>query len=370
MVNRSIGLSIRMGTNMDRQWIKPGWHAPIYFGTMLFCIVAGLAILYGSSIFGLHWVGRGLLAFGEMMAFVGFMEFAVLRVLGIFRLGALVRVTYYEALLQPFTLIVLVIALVCIIAGSFMPFFTLSEDSKMYRDVATQFVLLFPLIIMVFAAGKVVDEEIENRTMLTLLSKPIARWQVIVGKYLGVACLVLVVVVILGIASGTFAYVRYFDDQRIDLQVAKGAERDSLLWENSKAVIGMVPLMTVEFFQIATLAAISVAISTRWGLALNMTVVALLYVGANLTRHVDMLGLPEPLQWIVTHLAYLLPFLTNFDLSPLLIYGTFTFRDDIAKVPTLGEIWQYVAMAGVYAALYIGAILSIAVAMFRTRELT
>jgi ABC-type transport system involved in multi-copper enzyme maturation permease subunit len=359
-----------MGANMDRQWIKPGWHAPIYFATMAFFIAAGLGILYGTDIFGFHWVGRGFLAVGQMMAFVGFMEYAVLRVFGLFRLGALVRVTYYEALLQPFTLIVMTIGLICVIAASFMPFFTLSEDTKMYRDVATQFVLLFPLVIMVFAAGKVVDEEIENRTMLTLLSKPIARWQVVVGKYLGVACLALVVVVILGIASGTFAYVRYFDDQRIDLQVAKGAERASLLWENKKAVIGMIPLMMVEFFQIATLAAISVAISTRWGLALNMTVVALLYVGANLTRHVDLLGLPGPLQWIVTHVAYLLPFLTNFDLSPLLIYGTFTYRDDIPNVPTMMQIWGYVAMAGLYAVLYISAILSIAVAMFRTRELT
>jgi hypothetical protein len=53
-----------------------------------------------------------------------------------------------------------------------------------------------------------------------------------------------------------------------------------------------------------------------------------------------------------------------------LIYGTFTYRDDIPNVPTMMQIWGYVAMAGLYAVLYISAILSIAVAMFRTRELT
>ncbi len=289
-------------------------------------------------------------------------------------------------MLQPFTIIVLVVGWACILAGSYMPFFTLSEDTKMYRDVATQFVLLFPLVIMVFAAGKVIDEEIENRTMLTLMSKPIARWQVIVGKYLGVVCLVMVAVVVLGIGAVTFANVRFYDDNRIDLMVAspnqvESAEYHRLIWENRKAIVSIVPLMTLELLQIATLAAISVAISTRFGLALNMTVVALLYVGANLTRNVHDLGLETHLQWVLDHAAHLLPFLANFDLSPVLIYGNIGYSQSVLNmtVPAqiwhcltveLWPIWQYVAMAGVYAVLYIGAALSIAVALFRTRELT
>ena len=55
----------------------------------------------------------------------------------------------------------------------------------------------------------------------------------------------------------------------------------------------------------------------------------------------------------------------------MLIYGKFIFYDDVPNVTqTFGQIWEYVAMAGVYALLYIGVALRIAVAMFRTRELT
>jgi len=345
----------------------------IYLACLVLLWGLGAAFLYASTWFVGQWAGYALLALGGMALVGGLVEYVVLPVLGIFRLGAIVRVTYYEALLQPFTLIVLTIGLLCIVAGAFLSFFTINEETKMYRDVATQFVLLFPLVIMVFAAGKVVDEEIENRTMLTLMSKPIARWQVIVGKYLGVVCLVAVAVIVLGLAAGTCAYLRYFDDQRIDLALAgKGPGRAALLWENQKAVLAMVPLMTLEFLQIATLAAISVAVSTRWGVALNMTVVSLIYVGANLTRYVHDLHMGSSTQWLLDQAANLLPYLANFDLSPVLIYGNFLCgKEDLANVTvTLAQIWQYVAWAGLYAVLYVGAALAIAVALFRTRELT
>jgi ABC-type transport system involved in multi-copper enzyme maturation permease subunit len=56
---------------------------------------------------------------------------------------------------------------------------------------------------MIFASTKVVDEEIENRTMLTLMSKPVSRWQVILGKYLGVLLLIFVTVAAL---TNVFSY--------------------------------------------------------------------------------------------------------------------------------------------------------------------
>ena len=99
----------------------------------------------------------------------------------------------------------LVVGLIFIVIGAFLPFFTLGEDSKMYRDVAMQFVLLFPLVIMLFSAGRSWTRKLKTAPC-SRLSKPIFRWQVVVGKYLGVICLVLVAVVVLGLFSANFAY--------------------------------------------------------------------------------------------------------------------------------------------------------------------
>jgi ABC-type transport system involved in multi-copper enzyme maturation permease subunit len=307
---------------------------------------------------------------------VGFMEYGVLRLLAVFRLGALVRVTYYEALLQPFTLIVILLTLTAIIICTFVPYYTFDEDNKMYRDIATQFCILAGLAVMVFASAKVVDEEIENRTMLTLMSKPIARWQVVLGKYLGILCIVFTVLVVLGATTSTASYLHWLDDKRIDYNVSRGGEIADLTSQLYKALLALIPLFLLQFLQIATLAAIAVAISTRYPLALNVTVIAIVYITANLTAFIPGLGLAQPWRGLATYGSYLLPYLSNFDISQRLIYGYYTIGhqesiDYFRKgVPSLGEIWEYTALAGVYAVFYIGAALSVAMALFRTRELT
>ena len=337
-----------------------------------------LALAMGTFALGpqyayLRIVGVYLFALTGIEALFGFIEFGILRLIGLFRLGALTRITYYEALLQPFTIIVMVMGLAAITIFAFVPYYTMGEDFKMYRDVAISLAFLFTLPVMVFASTKVIDEEIENRTMLTLMSKPIARWQVVVGKYFGVMVLCLGIIAALGIVAGTCAYLRYFDDMRIDYFVARSAlEQQALNLVNLKAVLAIIPSIFLEFLQLAMLAAVSVAISTRWGLALNVTATVVLYIGANLARYAVAMELPAPLSWVVWLVAHLLPGLSQLDLSQRLVYGNFNYGDQfIARnTPTYGYIWEYVGIATAYAAFYIAGVLSFGVALFRTRELT
>jgi len=311
-----------------------------------------------------------LIATSAVVVLVGAVEYVLLPVIGLTRLGALVRVTYYEALLQPFTLIVMALGVATILIFALMPFFTQSEDTKMYRDVAANFVLLFPLAVMVFATAKVIDEEIENRTMLTLMSKPIAHWQVIAGKYLGLLVLLGVCVAILGIFTAACAYLRFFDDMRIDLMVVDFPEKTALYWRNTKATLALLPICSLHFLQLATLTAVSVAISTRFGLAINMTATVSLYLVCNLTRFVHGFEFAQPWQWLAEQGAYLLPFLSHFDLDQRLIYGTYTLGDEyLPNTPSFGQIWGYVAAAAVYAVAYSLGAIGLASALFRKREL-
>ena len=319
-----------------------------------------------------YTIGIYVLALAACAGVVGFVEYVLLRLLSLSTLGAIARVTYYEALLQPFTLIILAVGLVLITMGTFFPFFTLQEDSKMFRDVAASFAFLFSLPILIFSASKVVDEEIENRTMLILMSKPVARWQVVIGKYLGVLLLMFVSVSVLGILAGDCAFLRYFDDMRLDYITAGNWDNwRALDWANMKAVLALAPAIVLTFMQLATLAALSVAISTRHGLALNITIIVVVYIVANLARYTSSLNLGEPWTGIVTYLSYLLPSLSNLDLNQRLIYGNFNIGQEyLAHTPSYGQIWSYVGLAGAYSMLYIGAALCFGVALFRTRELS
>jgi ABC-type transport system involved in multi-copper enzyme maturation permease subunit len=315
--------------------------------------------------------GAGLLTLGCVLALFAFIELVVLRLIGLFRLGALTRITYYEAIFQPLTIILFICGALAIIFLAFMPFFTINEDSKMYRDVAVSLVFLFTLPVMIYASTKVIDEEIENRTMLILMSKPIARWQVVIGKYLGVALVSLVMIAGLGLFVATCAYIRYFDDMRIDYVVATPAQVVALNLANVKAGLALVPALLLQFLQVATLAAVSVAVSTRWGLAVNITTVVLLYIAANLARYAGAYDLPPPFHSIAMIAAHLLPDLGALDLNQRLIFGQFNYgdRDYVAGLPSYSQIWSYTSVSILYAFLYITAVLSFGIAAFRTREL-
>ena len=179
-----------------------GFRRPLGWQLSTYLIATSLTAAVGWGVYSFGFqnqygriIGMYLLAIAGAGLFFGLIEFGVLRIIGMFQLGAITRITYYEALLQPFTLIVLVLGIAGISIFAALPYFTMSEDFKMYRDVAISLAFLFTLPVMVFASTKVIDEEIENRTMLTLMSKPIARWQVVVGKYFGVMVLCLGVIV-------------------------------------------------------------------------------------------------------------------------------------------------------------------------------
>jgi ABC-type transport system involved in multi-copper enzyme maturation permease subunit len=350
-----------------------GWEIPSYL-TGLGALLALGTILFGREFNTYPYlIGLFLLGLAASVAVFGVVEFAVLRLVGLFRLGAITRVTYYEALLQPFTLILIAVGITSIVLAAFMPYFTINEDHKMFRDVAVSLAFLFTLPIMIFASTKVIDEEIENRTMLTLMSKPIARWQVVVGKYFGVLLLCFVAIAALGITAGVCSYLRYFDDMRIDYMMAGSPqEKAALDFANLHALRALIPAILLQFMQIATLAAISVAVSTRFGLALNITVVVILYIGANLARYATAADLPAPVHGLVTVIAGLLPGLSFLDLNQRLVYGDYNYGAErvIPGLPSYTQIWDYVAFAAMYAVLYISAALSFGVALFRTRELT
>src|SRR5258708_519144 len=103
-----------------------------------------------------------------------------------YRTFVILRHTFFESVVQPIYGLLLAIGVAILIIFGLLPFFTMGEDTVMYKSVALDIVLLLVLIATLFATSKSIFEEIEDRTMLTLMSKPVHRWEVLVGKYLGI----------------------------------------------------------------------------------------------------------------------------------------------------------------------------------------
>lgn len=100
---------------------------------------------------------------------------------------AIIRNTFFESIRQPIMLVVLVVATIALIFSNLLAGFTMEDDQRMMIDLGLSTVLLCGTLLAAFIATNVLNREIENRTVLTVISKPVSRPVFVLGKYLGVA---------------------------------------------------------------------------------------------------------------------------------------------------------------------------------------
>lgn len=95
--------------------------------------------------------------------------------------------TFTESIRQPiFVILVLLGALLMVLAPQ-LAAYTMEDDNKMLIDMGMSTVFFMCLLLAAFTATGVFSNEIENKTVLTVVSKPVSRPLFVVGKYLGVA---------------------------------------------------------------------------------------------------------------------------------------------------------------------------------------
>jgi len=103
-----------------------------------------------------------------------------------FKLFTIAKNTFIETLRQPVYLIILVAALLLFFLSPSIAMYTMSDDNKLLREIGLSTLFLTSLFISIFAASGAVAEEIDNKTIVTVLSKPVQRPIFIVAKFFGV----------------------------------------------------------------------------------------------------------------------------------------------------------------------------------------
>lgn len=93
--------------------------------------------------------------------------------------------TFVETIRQPIYGILLLVTTLLSILNVSLSGFTLENDDKLLLDVGLSTLLLSGLFLAAFSATGVISREIENKTVLTVISKPISRPVFILGKFGG-----------------------------------------------------------------------------------------------------------------------------------------------------------------------------------------
>ncbi len=107
-----------------------------------------------------------------------------------YKLFSLTKNTFVETLRQPIYAVLIVAALFLFFLSPSVTMYSMSDDNKLLREIGLSTLFLASLFIGIFSASGAVAKEIEDKTILTVLSKPVQRPIFIIAKFLGVAAAV------------------------------------------------------------------------------------------------------------------------------------------------------------------------------------
>jgi len=154
------------------------------------------------------------------------------------QLLSITRNTFIESIRQPVFVVLLLAGILILVLSPALAAYTLDNDNKMLVDMCLSMIFVLCLLIAAFTATGVLSSEIENKTVLTVVSKPVARPVFVVGKYLGVAGAIAVAFFILSL-------VFLFTRRHGVMQTASDHFDGPILLFGSLALLGALGVATV-----------------------------------------------------------------------------------------------------------------------------
>ena len=301
------------------------------------------------------------------------------------RTGVLAAATGKEAVRQPVFYLAIGIGLVILTLNTFLPFFSLGDDVKMLKDTGLSTILIAGLLVSIWTASGSIHDEIEGKTAMTLLSKPVNRRQFILGKYLGIlrgagiltavlaATLVLLVFYKVGYdakeaGGGKLPYFEWYEATRIPwlawVDGVTGEPSDVLLPQLQRLIeaLSVIPSVLLVYLQICVLTAVSVAVATRLPIVVNLSICLSVYIIGYLSGVLvqwepkEEGAVAEGVKFVAGLIATVLPNLTAYSSETAVARG--------AIVPP-----EYLAWVTLYTLVFSAAAILVAFLLFEDRDL-
>ncbi len=209
-------------------------------------------------------------------------------------------------------------------------------EAKMVVDVGIAAIGVLGLVVTVFVGTGLINKEIDKRTVLVLLSKPVSRSEFIIGKHIGLSAVLAVLIALMtGIYLGVLSFYK--------IPYPLGSILVAVLY---------------MFLELSLLTAVGILFGVFTSSLLATLLTFAVYVMGHLSR--DLLQLGEisknPAIKNVTQGIYLvIPDLARFDLKNEAVYGLLP---DTEKL----------LVSAVYGLLYMALLLALANLIFWRRE--
>jgi ABC-type transport system involved in multi-copper enzyme maturation permease subunit len=262
---------------------------------------------------------------------------------------ARVAVSVFRESIRDRVLYTLVVFAVLLIAASYLiGQLTAGQDIKIIKDLGLAAIGIFGLLMAVFIGVGLVWKEVEQRSIYSLLAKPIRRHEFVLGKYCGLA-----LTLIVNVTTMTAAYYLVLACMAAtfppDVRAAWPAPAAD------PALLRAIGLVTLALLLVTAVAVLFSTFSTPF-LSVMFTL-AIWVIGtfnADL-RNLEAVTDSRAAAHAGRALYYLLPNFSAFDVKLQVVHGL--------PVP-----WAYVGAMAAYGLLYVALLLVAAIAVFSRRD--
>ncbi|MGQ0736280.1 MAG: ABC transporter permease [Acidobacteriota bacterium] len=225
---------------------------------------------------------------------------------------------------------------------------TAGQDLKIIKDLGLSALSLLGLLIAVFIGIGLVAKEVERRSIYSLLSKPVTREQLVVGKFAG---LVMTLGVNLAAMTVAFYLVLFYYSQ-----VSPPAQQAG--WPAPATDPRLLVAILLIFAELTLVTAVALFFSTFAGpMTATLLTLALWVAGhfnADLRQFEEVIDSPAAV-YLARAAYYVLPNLAPFNVRAEVVHG----------VPIAAS---HVTLTLAYALVYVVMLLVAAMAVFRRRD--
>jgi hypothetical protein len=355
-------------------------------GILVVGALSALAISFLQDKETLESLGRIYASVLHLQLIADFFVFAFAVLLAVWpKGGAVALAAFREGIRQPMFWLLLGLAFLFLIASPFIPYFTFGEDLVMLKEMGYDAVMLAAIAFGVLAAGMSISEEIEGRTAVTLMSKPVSRRQFLLGKFLGIFLATLVMMGLLGWFFNWIVIYKHWYDKMdpvptpatvtsvVGALVPPGEAADYLrgagLWIAD--AVENLPGLILGSCQVMVLLAVAVALATRLPFVVNLVVCLMVYFLGHLSPVLSEIAKMrleadptaagnQMLSFMATLFYNILPGMEFFSVGPALVTDS---------PPPLGDFYLYVGMVTLYGLLYTCILLLVGLVLFEDRDL-
>lgn len=251
------------------------------------------------------------------------------------KIRAIALNTFKEAIKDRILYLVFFFAAVCLVFSRILALLTVGDQIKIVTDVGLAAISLFGALMAILIGTGLVYKEIDKKTIFSLLSKPIHRYQFLLGKFFG---LILTLFVIISLMTVIFMLVIFLQTFHIE-------------WR-------MIVVIFLIFIELSLITSVAILFSTFSTPILSSVFTLAFYLIGHLSWGLETLieKIQSGFLKILAQISYtLLPDLENFNYKTEIVHHL--------PIPV-----KALLLSTLYGVIYTAFILALAMLVFRKRD--